>query len=172
MKRLMAIFLLLFFMLNTFGIIGYFYYTRSQIRAEMKVLMKSNIPKEKIIILKIANNSKYFIRIHKKEFRYEGKLYDIIKEIKKNYFTIFYCINDEKEEQLMESYSKIFQSSDDGIITLKYAGKVLKNIFFPLFIEKEKNNIITIYSETKLCFLTVHCLISFKDVELPPPKNL
>ncbi|ROL61594.1 hypothetical protein D9V86_04960 [Bacteroidetes/Chlorobi group bacterium ChocPot_Mid] len=172
MKRLIAIFLLLFLILNTFGMIGYFYYSRAEIRSEMKVLMKSNIPKDKIIVLKIAHKSKYFTRIHKKEFRYQGKMYDIIKEFPQKKYTIYYCINDEKEEQLMESYSKLFETSDDGMTTVKYAGKVLKNIFFPLYIEKELKNNNFVNKKTTLYIFAEHCLFNFKDVELPPPKFL
>ena len=172
MKRMIAIFLLLFLSLNSCGLIVYYYYNKAEIRKEMKILMKSNLSKDKIIVLQIEKKSKFFQRIHKKEFRYKGKMYDIIKEIPKKHHTIFYCINDEKEEQLIQSYSKLFEKSDDGITTVKFAGNALKNIFFPLFIVKIYDIHYSVYKKITIQTFTANCLSNFTDVELPPPKIL
>jgi hypothetical protein len=170
MKRILSIFILLFLLLNTFGTIGYYYYHKAGIRSEMKALMKSNFHKDKIEILKIAKDSKYFQRIHCKEFRYHGKMYDVIRVIPAKDFTIYYCINDEKEERLMESFSKLFETSDDGMATVKYSGKILKNIFFPLFIEKDRSIVSNHNTDNKYYNLSDKCIRCFYDVEIPPPK--
>ncbi|MFH1050226.1 MAG: hypothetical protein V1779_04760 [bacterium] len=172
MKRILSIFFISFLILNTFGTIGYYYYQRAGIRTEMKRMMKSNIPKDKIEILKIANNSKYFQRIHEKEFRFKGKMYDVITELPTDEYTIFYCINDEKEEQLMESYSKLFETSIDGMTSVKYSLKILKNIFFPLYFEKENLMISNNFFIIENVMNSDNCIECFFDIDPPPPKIL
>ena len=137
---------------------------------EKKLLMKSNIPKDKIEVLKIAKHSKYFQRIQENEFRFHGKMYDVIREVPAKGFTIYYCINDKQEEQLMKSYSKLFETSNDGMTTVKFSGKILKNIFFPVYFEKK--NAIATGEITNHEYLTHRdkCLTCFYDVEIPPPK--
>ena len=172
MKRILAIFFISFLILNTFGTIGYYYFNRSNIRASMKSLMKSNIPKDKIEVLKIAKNSKYFQRIHNKEFRYRGKMYDIIREVVLKEYTKYYCINDEKEEQLMKSYSKFFEDSSDGMTTVKYSGKIFKNFFVPFYLEKDNPIMIRNLNNRKYFTTIDKCINCYYDVEIPPPKIL
>ena len=170
MKKVLSILFILFFLLNIIGTLGFYYYQRANIRAEMKSFMKSNIPENKIEIIKVDINSKYFQRIHAKEFRFHGKLYDIIKEVPYKDLTVFYCINDKKEEQLLEDISKIFDTSTDGMTTVKYSGKILKNIFFPFYFESSKKNICDVYSSQKIYITSDKCLTCFYDVEIPPPE--
>jgi len=136
----------------------------------MKALMKSNVSQDKIEKIVINNNSQHFQRIHSREFRYCGKMYDIIKEVKKGSTTTFYCINDKKEEELMESISKYFQTSDDGMTSVKYSGKILKNIFFPLYFESTKLNSEFELAHQNILIFDSICLVNYYDVELPPPK--
>ena len=51
-------------------------------------------------IADILNNSE-FQRVEKKEIRYQGLLYDVIREVQNRKTTIFYCIHDKKEENLL-----------------------------------------------------------------------
>lgn len=170
MKRIIAIFLLFFLVLNTLGTIVYHYFNQAIIRAEMKALMNSNLSQNDFEILKIENNSKFFQRIHKKEFRYKGKMYDIIREVHSNNATIYYCINDKKEEQLMDTISKNFDTSDDGISSNKISLRIFKNIFFPTFFEKDKT--INQISHFQINFKMTYpkCLFCYYDVDKPPPK--
>ena len=74
----------LVFVFNSFGFIFYFLIERENAKEkafEEIALLKS---KDKIEVLSIyksvINEGKVFQRINKKEFRYDGKMYDIVKE--------------------------------------------------------------------------------------------
>jgi hypothetical protein len=56
-----------------------------------------------LTILKISDTEidREFQRVEKKEIRYKGLLYDVIKEVPGGRTTIFYCIHDKKEENLL-----------------------------------------------------------------------
>jgi hypothetical protein len=62
----------------------------------------------KITTLKIINpeNNKQFVRIHKKEFRYNGKMFDVIFESKNACTVTFYCVQDSKEDHLIARFNK------------------------------------------------------------------
>ncbi|NJD21954.1 MAG: hypothetical protein FIA82_04710 [Melioribacter sp.] len=106
----MFLFVAFIFAFNSFGFIFHFLIEREYAKEEAFekiVLLKS---KEKIEVLSISksviNEGKVFQRINKKEIRYEGKMYDIVKEEKQTDKIIFYCVHDEKEDKLEKRFSK------------------------------------------------------------------
>jgi len=60
-------------------------------------------------ILKIidAESDHEFQWVEKKEIRYKGFLYDVIKELQSGRMTIFYCIHDKKEETLLATMNSV-----------------------------------------------------------------
>lgn len=64
--------------------------------AELIILRKEDILSDKI----------NFERIHKREFRLNGSMYDVVREIHNGSFIYFYCINDSKEEALIKEFRK------------------------------------------------------------------
>lgn len=171
MKKILSILMLFFLILNTFGIIAYYYYNGSVIKSEIKALMKSNIPKDKIEYIAVPKNSRYYTRIHSKEFRYYGKMYDIISESIEGDSIYFKCINDEKEEQLMKSISQLYFGTEDGLVSHRYAGNFLKISFIPIFEQKIFSNYIIEFSNLNYCVVQENCLTGFTTVALPPPKS-
>lgn len=100
----------LVFAFNSFGFIFYFLIERENAKEkafEEIALLKS---KDKIEVLSIyksvINEGKIFQRINKKEIKYEGKMYDIVKEEKQTDKIIFYCIHDKKEDKLEKEFAK------------------------------------------------------------------
>ena len=170
MKKILSILLLFLLILNTFGIIGYYYYNRSVIKSEIKAIMKSNIPKDKIEIVLVHKNSKAYKRIHSKEFRFHGKMYDIIKEKVKGDSLYFVCINDVKEQELMQDFSRIYFGSENGIVSTGYSGKILNTVFLPMFESKKPIKHINTYCFIKYTSYPEKCINSYYEVEVPPPK--
>jgi hypothetical protein len=80
------------------------------VRKEMQsvILQKS----EKLITLTIADaaHDPDFQRIHKKEFRYKGSMYDIVCEIKSGSKTVFICVHDAKESKLFAGLKRVNQN--------------------------------------------------------------
>jgi len=48
-----------------------------------------------------------FKRMDTKEIRYKGCMYDVIKEVKKDNFTFFYCLKDTNENNLLAAMGKV-----------------------------------------------------------------
>ena len=109
-RNIMFLFVAFVFVFNSFGFILYFLIERGNAKEEAFeeiTLLKS---KEKMEVLPISksmiNEGKVFQRINKKEIRYKGKMYDIVKEEKQTDKIIFYCIHDEKEDKLEKDFTK------------------------------------------------------------------
>lgn len=71
--------------------------------------IQANMGSTALTILKIAD-AKYdreFQRVEKKEIRYKGFLYDVIKEVQIGRTTIFYCIHDKEEENLLAAMKTV-----------------------------------------------------------------
>lgn len=95
------------FFLLMFQSTGYYLYFRIQqqhIRHEIKQQIKAGVPEDEIVLLKLSrtiqDNWDEFQWIHDHEFRYQGKMYDIVRQEDHGETTWFYCIRDEKETLL------------------------------------------------------------------------
>ena len=109
-RNILTILILVAFAFNSFGFIFYFLIERENAKRETFkeiALLKS---KEKIEVLSIyktvINEGKVFQRINKKEIKYEGRMYDIVKEEKQIDKIIYYCIHDKKEDKLEKEFAK------------------------------------------------------------------
>jgi len=109
-RNIMFLLVAFVFAFNSFGFIFHFLIERENAKVEAfeKIVMSKS--KEKVEVLSISksviNEGKIFQRINKNEIRYEGKMYDIVKEERKNDKIIYYCIHDEKEDKLEKDFSK------------------------------------------------------------------
>ena len=54
----------------------------------------------------IEKNRIDFRWIHSREFKYNGKMYDVVKKIEEDKQLFLYCINDEREKKLEEEFEK------------------------------------------------------------------
>ncbi len=79
---------------------------------QMGMRQASDVSGEKLIeliILKkdeVLSHKLNYLKIHSLEFRLNGKLYDIVREVDKDSLIYLYCINDKKEEQLEKEFGK------------------------------------------------------------------
>jgi len=104
MRKLISILLLIMF-LQPPGYVLIFKVQQYQIRKEMKHRIKNGVPEEELALLKIPRkleeeSNHVFQRIHEREFRYEGKMYDIVRQEQYGDTTWYYCVSDEKETVL------------------------------------------------------------------------
>ena len=101
MKKAVAAFLLVLFIFNSAGYYCLYELNRFQVK---KAVHSSNTTHPySLTVLKIrdADRDPSFQRLDKLEIRFNGNMYDIIKEVKTEKFTIFYCLRDTKEEDLL-----------------------------------------------------------------------
>lgn len=116
MKKIFAVFVLFILLFNSMGYYILFELNKFQVRQEMQSqLVKKTV---KLYLLKITDPEKdpEFKRIHKKEFQYKGKMYDVIKEVKNNGITLFYCLKDTKEDNLLAAMKRV--THDKFLISL------------------------------------------------------
>lgn len=83
----------------------FFHYKQQQIRKSIKRQIKAGVPEEELVLLRIPTAMESgvhpdFQRIHAREFRYRGMMYDIIRQEKGQDTTLYWCILDVKESGL------------------------------------------------------------------------
>lgn len=177
MKKLVPISLLLIFLFNFFGYFPLFKFSRSIIREEIEQLSKRDIPEDQLcsIIVPINKLNELEWKEQGKEFRYNGAMYDIVKQkIEKGVIT-FYCINDKQEARLFAHIEELLAQQ---INNEKYpVGKTAKNIvkmfdavkFFcdSKFIFNQYNTTTSFY-----CQYFFSCTTVFIEIPTPPPNTL
>ena len=106
-RKTAAYLLLALFLFNTTGYYVAFEMTRAMARREMKRELARN--PQALVVLKIKNpgGDRDFRRIHAKEFRYRGAMYDIVHESRSGDTTVFYCKHDRKETLLYAALKQV-----------------------------------------------------------------
>ncbi len=173
-RNIMFLLVALIFVFNSFGFIFYFLIERKHAKEEAFKEIAILKSQEKIEILSIPksviNDSKVFQRINKKEFRYEGKMFDIFKEEKQAEKTIFYCIHDEKEDKLEKDFSK---TVNKNLNQKAIAGSSINFNHLIQFAEygmKWENN--SPISKIKYSnYLNSNYMLNTPKILTPPPKN-
>ena len=102
-KRAAILLLLLLFQSTGYFVI--FKIQRMRIRGEIKSQMKQGISEEQLVILKIPNSKQNELiqpwwMMDENEFRYYGKMYDVVRKWERGDTTWYYCLEDEKESLL------------------------------------------------------------------------
>jgi hypothetical protein len=107
-----------------------------------------------------------------KEFFLNGQMYDVAKKEIKNGKTILYCLNDKKEQQLLQDFVKKIKSNTDNTSGNKNSNHTVK---FQLsdFTELTQKSLIEVpliaskkYHEFKVPLYAI-----IKKVNTPPPNN-
>lgn len=106
LKKFIVYFTLLAFLVNSAGYHIMFEIGKSYLENEMRHAIRQKKVKIDILRIAVSKSQGSFRRLDKSEFLYNGKLYDIVQEIKKGDTTIFYCAGDEKEDGLITGLKK------------------------------------------------------------------
>ena len=105
MRRLFTILLLVVFLYNTIGFVGVFralQYLAVQ-EAQHHLQDAGKLPNT-IMILDKNDTRKAIQWVNTDEFIYQGRLYDVLKQQPTaNGHTAYYCLNDSKEESLLDA---------------------------------------------------------------------
>ena len=157
----------------TYQMVGHnivFYLLRYQIKREVKIMIMQNTIQSPFSIFTFRNTQLHSGELkweNEEEFKYQDKMFDIIKTQKDGGTTTFYCLNDKKEELLIKNF--IFASlknnaqsnctTPSAIQLLKFLGhyflvsafnKILspfyRGISYDLYSFKIENPFLTIYS--------------------------
>lgn len=112
MQRIISIWFLLLFFLPISSTYISFKFRQYHIRIEIKHHIKSGVSAEELVLLKIPvsleeNPSKDFKRMHAREFRYKGIMYDVVKQEFRQGSTWYWCLRDKQETTLFASLDEM-----------------------------------------------------------------
>jgi len=135
-KKILIYLVILLLLFNSAGYYFLYEVNKLLVRKEMEALMERN--PTRLIVLKIFEPGRDpdFCRVDKHEIRYDGNLYDVLKETTKGRISFFYCIHDQKEQDLLTGFNKVSleklsQTLSDHLI----------KIALPVFSEDHNNSI-------------------------------
>lgn len=113
-KAVAAISLILILIFQFSGAYLLFHIQRGQIREQIKAGIKQGVPDSQLQILKFEMGSAAFQSLHfyeKKEFRFKGEMYDIVKKEIHGASIYLYCINDHQETTLLASLDSLVKKN-------------------------------------------------------------
>lgn len=169
MKKAAPILLLLILLFQSAGYLIVFKVQQTLIRHEIKQQIKAGIPESEQVLLIISHatqqNREVFQRIHSREFRYHGKMYDVIKREEKNGTTWFYCIGDEQETRLFARLDEQVRKEMQTPASEKQREK-LQQWVNPLFFNENPKNSLT--TDPSCLMHTPHYSFSVKMWQSPP----
>ncbi len=166
MRKYISVLLLVLFLFVSNGYYLYFKYLQHTIRQEIKYEIRRGIDETELTVITILKDEENEIYWTEKntEFKYKGAMYDIVKTEVKNNKTIYYCINDVKEQQLFTHFTKQNSSQNRTLIELR---KVISNKYFP-----ESYSINNSVKEMVKHFATYQFIYKSIAIEIlsPPPQ--
>lgn len=157
------------------GFVGYFEFSHSKLKKEIKRLLKKGVPKEELVQFTFtAEEISELTWLKKNEFQFQGNLYDVVYSAKhKNGRTTFECISDSQEKVLYALLGQTISNNmgDDDhqtpvsnwfkLIKLPYLS-VSADYFPVVYIDKIKLEYCSIY--------TNHFQSINFSIDSPPPK--
>lgn len=174
-KKILLILVSLLFLYNIVGFYFVFIQKQLAIKREVKKIILQKIPEDELELIKIPvnSNNKDFKWVEKdKEFRYKGKMYDIVKQKIVDGFIYFYCINDKKEESLFKYLAEHIKNIIDANAPLSEKNKnITKNIIIDIaLISRYSYRIINSFFKVKF-FQGISLYNSIFHKPLTPPPE-
>jgi hypothetical protein len=107
LKKIFAIAVLFFVLFNSMGY--YILFELDKLIAQKEARARVSKGETNLICLKIAGgeHNPSFLRMGKNEFLFNGKMYDLVREIDKDGSLLIFCIPDTKEDDLFTGLKRI-----------------------------------------------------------------
>ena len=128
MKKTLIVIILLCFLFNSIGYYLFFELDKFFIQKEMQALLNHDPADVIMITVADAGQNHEFYRIDQHEFKFKGRLYDVVREINKGSSILFLCRQDSKEEALFAGLKKahlrkIFLALWDHVINFSFSAQ-------------------------------------------------
>ena len=141
------------------------------IHKEVRSTLIKSIPTNNLVKITIDNKTKNSIRFtDKEEFIYDGKMYDIVRQKTEGNITIYYCLDDTKEDNLFANLNASIKNNMDSNPVKGRVQQILKKITIPLFYEDNKEHYLTISCSYIHSINSINQNNTFLDVLTPPPE--
>jgi hypothetical protein len=115
-RRISSISLLFMLLFQATGHIFVFKIQQHEIRREIKRRIKAGVPETELVLFKILDEKPdpAFQHVEEHEFRYDGKMYDIVRGESHGDTTWYYCVSDEMETQLFANLEDLVKKDMTG----------------------------------------------------------
>jgi hypothetical protein len=137
---------ILFIVLLTPIVVTYsaFKLRQQKIHKSIKRQIKKGASNRDLVLLKVSFSlektpSSDFQRIHSKEFRYKGEMYDIVEQETRNDTTFYLCIWDKEETALFANLDKLILRAVSSDPFQKQENQKLISFFKLMFCEEIKD---------------------------------
>lgn len=165
LNKILPIILIALISLNTFGFTLVLEYLLYSCKIEFREYAARNLSEEDITVFNLSELDKSKLRRFDDEIKYDGHMYDIVKEETRNNDVYIYCVQDKKEDKLNDII-KEQNSNKKSPNKLNHIVKNLtKNYLNPPKVNKVFSESIP-YNSLESKNYTSH----FSEV-LPPPPN-
>lgn len=154
------------------GYYAAFLIKRTQLRNEMKSFIKSEAGAESLrkLVIPLDYYASSVNFIEDNEFIYKGELYDLVRKETSGNNIIIFCINDKKEQALLNNAKEHFSRNHDQKNSTNKSSSVLKNIIKEAL--PENSNFITLSVSQMISGFddASHITMQYIPVTSPPPK--
>lgn len=177
MKKAAVIFFIILLSGSSVMSVLAFKYCQKQIKREIKKRIFSGIDPARLECIAIAEKDidrgdDVFHFVDKNEFKYCGRMYDIVRRETRTDTVYFYSIRDEKEEKLVEDFIREMKKNgrpgnnplgDNVLKLLKFSLECIENDI------DNENNVFTTEKRT-FALKSVKLPTNSREVPSPPPK--
>ncbi|WP_432411862.1 hypothetical protein [Rasiella sp. SM2506] len=174
LKHIIAIFLLVIFTFNLGGSYLLFKLQQYQVRREIVHSIKKGVPDSELTTIAVSPQNQHELDWkNDEEFRYNHMMYDVVhaEKINEN-TTVYYCLSDAQEQQLIAEYTKDQQKNNQHKKRRSNTAKVFK--FLPrinLLPQKEESFVFQ-KNQKNVFFYTETRYQRWLEVSSPPPKQV
>lgn len=176
MKKFLAIFLILSFVLNAGGYVLIYAGIQHSLKNYASKKINSGMFASEYTIITFSTEEMKtgvhgLILLNEKEFLYKGKMYDIVNAVQKNDSVYFYCLQDKDEDKLNLTFNKSIDKNAGDPDKKSAAEKLSRNIITEALTTgllfhypKTSDNNFSVYAQSSF-------VQNFPDVTTPPPDS-
>jgi len=171
MKNTIALLLMACFILNISGAHLFFTFQKSEVKAEMKRLLKSDLKNDQLSVFTFQIGGKEYNELGWEgddEFVWNGEMYDVIEKTTANGIITIHCINDKKETELIRNFEKLNKDASNSKNKAVLMMKLLSNCFITAAISEMRMKIVD--ASVKSFFPPDFISTVKADVLTPPPQ--
>jgi hypothetical protein len=177
MFRITPILLLAVLLLPLAGTYTAFKIRQYKIHKTIKRQIKRGVKEADLVLLKIhrdyeeKENSR-FKRIHSKEFRFDGEMYDIVRQEQQGDTTFYWCVWDKEETTLFADLGKMVQKAMGANPEQKKDSDQLSKFLSSLFFEEQHENyFLLLTSVTSGIHFQFFAKNFIAEIPSPPPET-
>ena len=170
LRNLSVISLLVLFVISQVGYYCVYHYQQNRIKEDVKRQLFANVPESSLLVFEIDTPGIEWEE-EGKEFYLHGELFDVAKIKNVAGKTFIYCINDKKEEKLLQDLAQTIKSQTDNNGSGKSGKHEIKFQITDLTIKHLEN--ISVFDPAlsyRYFSFDAELLTSFKKIKVPPPR--